>query len=497
MTPVPLAAPALDPGSGEPLYQQLAAWLRGEIEQGRLRPGDRLPPTRELSARLGLNRATVAAAYEILESRGLITGQVGRGSFVSGAMEPAPPADPWSWEQRLGPEEQGAQLDPPAAGVEFRFDSSRPAAELFPASEFRAACEEALRHQTRRILELGSPLGYGPLRQYLLEESSRLGLLGRADDLIVTSGCQQAFDLLERVLVGPGDTVLVEDPIYPGLRNVFQTGRGRVSGVPVGSAGLDLDALERAIARQRPKLLVVTPNFQNPTGATMPEDARRRLLRLAEAARLPVIENDIYGDLRYRGQPQPALKELDRSGLVIRIKSLSKLAFPGLRVGWILASGALIRRLAERKQLADLHSDQLAQAVLLRFMESGRMESHRKRVVRAGAARLDAVLKACEAFLPPGSDFTRPEGGVNLWATLPAPLDTAALLERAAARGVSYLPGRVFAVDRDARHALRLSYAGLDPAHIQAGIERLGALFREELGQIRPVRAAGLAPALV
>jgi len=493
MTAAPFTLPVLDPGSGEPLYRQLAEWLRIEIEQGRLKAGDRLPPTRELSGRLKLNRATVAAAYELLESGGLISGQVGRGSFVAGAA--VEERREWSWADRLGPDLAAAQPDP--ADVEFRFDSSRPAAELFPTAEFRAACEEALRHHARQILELGSPLGYAPLRRYLLDEAGRQALAGPRDDLIVCSGCQQAFDLLERVLVSPGDTVLVEDPIYPGLRNVFQQGRGRVVGIPVGVDGIDLDELERAIARLRPRLLVVTPNFQNPTGATMPRDARVRLLALAASAGLPVIENDIYGDLRYRGAPVPALKELDRSGLVIRIKSLSKLAFPGLRVGWILADSGVVRRLAERKQLADLHSDQLAQAVLLRFMESGRMEGHRKRVIRAGAARLDAVLEACGQRLPPGSAFTRPEGGVNLWVKLPASIDTAALIEKAAARGVAYLPGRVFAVGRDARSALRLSFAGLDPAHIRAGVHRLGELFREEIEHARPARAAGLAPALV
>lgn len=489
----PVTLPVLDPASGEPLYRQLAEWLRNEIQQGRLKAGDRLPPTRELSVRLKLNRATVAAAYEILEGSGLISGHVGRGSFVSGGARTA--EREWTWADRLGPEAVAPQPDP--VDVEFRFDSSRPAAELFPTAEFRAACEETLRHHARQILELGSPLGYAPLRRYLLDEAGRQRMLGPQDDLIVCSGCQQAFDLLDRVLVGPGETVLVEDPIYPGLRNVFQQGRGRVAGIPVGAEGIDLDELERVVSRLRPRLLVVTPNFQNPTGSTMPEAARRRLLALVASAGLPVIENDIYGDLRYRGEPVPSLKELDRSGLVIRIKSLSKLAFPGLRVGWILANAAVVRRLAERKQVADLHSDQLAQAVLLRFMESGRMDEHRKRVVRAGSARLDAALQACASHLPPGSQFTRPEGGVNLWAQLPASIDTAALLEKAAARGVSYLPGRVFAVGRDARNSLRLSFAGLDPSHIRAGILRLGELFMEEIEHARPARASGLAPALV
>ncbi|NWF85211.1 MAG: PLP-dependent aminotransferase family protein [Bryobacteraceae bacterium] len=494
-----ISLPPLDLSGGEPIYRQLAGMLRAEIESGRLRAGDRLPPTRELAARLKLNRATVSAAYEILENSGLITGHVGRGSFVAGAALALPgpegPERKWSWSDRLG-----APPEPPAAdaaGVEFRFDSSRPAAELFPTAEFRAACEEALRHHARQILELGSPVGYAPLRRYLLEDARRQSLAREDDDLLVTSGCQQAIDLLARLLAGPGDTVLVEDPIYPGLKNVFQRGQCKVAGIPVGESGMDLDALEQAIARLRPRLVVVTPSFQNPMGTTMPEAARRRLLKLADAAKLPVIENDIYGDLRYRGSPLPPLKEMDRSGLVIRIKSLSKLAFPGLRVGWVLANSAVIRMLAEAKQLADLHSDQLAQAALLRFLESGRMDGHRKKMLRAGSARLEAVLLACEAHLPAGSAFTRPEGGVNLWVDLPRQVDTTSMLAKAAARGVSYAPGPVFAVAREARHSLRLSFAGLDPVRIGAGVKRLGDLFREEIGHARPARPAALAPAMV
>ncbi len=491
-----ITLPPLDLTGGEPIYRQLAGALRAGIDDGRLRPGDRLPPTRQLARRLGVNRATVTAAYRILAHRGLITGQIGRGSYVAGqTAEPASQAASWTWAARLGPAPEQPQAD--LGEPEFRFDSSRPAAELFPTAEFRDACEEALRHHARQILELGSPLGYAPLRRFLLEDARKQSLFREDDDLLVTSGCQQAIDLLERLLLAPGDTVLVEDPIYPGLKNVFRQGHGRLAGIPVGLNGIDLDELERAIFRLRPRLLVVTPNFQNPTGATMPEEHRRRLLKLADAAKLPVVENDIYGDLRYRGSPLPSLKELDSSGLVIRIKSLSKLAFPGLRVGWVLANSAVIRMLAEKKQLADLHSDHLAQAVLLRFLDSGRMDSHRKKMIRAGSARLDAVLEACQAHLPAGSAFTRPEGGVNLWVDLPGQVDTTSMLARASARGVSYLPGPMFAVARDARHALRLSFAGLDPAHIVAGVRLLGGLFREEIGHARLARAARLAPAMV
>jgi 2-aminoadipate transaminase len=209
-----------------------------------------------------------------------------------------------------------------------------------------------------------------------------------------------------------------------------------------------------------------------------------------------VVENDIYGDLRYEGQSVPLIKQLDTSGDTVLLRSFSKLAFPGLRVGWVLGPRPLIARLTEAKQLADLHTDQLSQALLLRFAESGRLEAHRARMVEAGSERRRAVIEACERCLPPGSSFTRPAGGMNLWVRLPEPLDSAELLGRAHAAGVSYLPGKYFAVSRQDPGGLRLSFAGLAPDKIRKGLEILGEVFRNELARTR-LENREPAPALV
>ncbi len=305
--------------------------------------------------------------------------------------------------------------------------------------------------EAARLLQLGSPYGYAPLREWILEQARAEGTAQAGDDVMVTSGCQQALDLLERVLARPGEAVAVEDPVYPGLRDVFLRGGARVVGIPVGRGGMDLAALARTMEREPVTAIAVTPNFKNPTGETMALEARRELLRLAQRARVAVIENDIYGALRYRGEDLPSLKQLDEAGLVIQVRSFSKLAMPGLRVGWVVAPRAVVRRLAEYKQTADLHSDHLSQAVLLRFAASGRLEAHRRRLIEAGRARLEAVLEACARHLPPGSQHTRPEGGANLWVRLPEPLDAERLLMKAEEAGVSYLPGRLFAVQRGRR----------------------------------------------
>lgn len=451
----------LRPDSGVPLYRQLYDQIRELIAAGRIADGARLPATREWAASLGLNRATVAAAYELLERDGLVRGHVGRGSFVKA---------------------------PRAAAISFA--TSRPSADLFPLDEFRAAAADVIGAAgLTSILQLGSPFGYEPLRTHLLQDFRKRGLAREGDDLLITNGCQQALDLLQRTLVMPGDLVFVEDPVYPGLREVLHRAGARLVGLPVGAHGVSLAELERELRRERPKMLVLTPNFQNPTGATMPAAARKDVLRLAGAFSVRVVENDLYSALRYRGAPEASLKELDRSGGVIQVGSFSKIAFPGLRVGWMLGPRAAVADCAAAKQWSDLHSDQLSQAVLLRFAECGALERHRRRVVEAGGRRLAAALEACEASLPSGSEWTRPDGGMNVWVRLPGNVDSAELLRRSVEQGVEFLPGTYFAVTHPQPNGLRLSFAGLPPDSIRSGIGILGKLASAEARRAEGNRA--------
>ncbi len=431
------------------------------ITSGRLRPGCKLPATRELAGQLGLNRTTVSAAYELLEADGLISGHVGRGSFV--AARPA----------------ESGRLEP------ISFASSRPSELLFPTDDFRAACTEVIRSSdAQEILQLGSPAGYGPLRRYLLQQAREEGVASENDDILITTGCQQAFDLLQRTTVGHGETVLLEDPVYPGLKNAFQRAGARVSGVTYGPVGLDLERLEKAVAAERPALLVVTSNFQNPTGYTLSLKEREELLRLVSRTGTLLVENDIYGELRYEGDAIPTVKAIaaaypGASERTVVLRSFSKLAFPGLRVGWVIGPRWMIEQLTEAKQWSDLHSDQLSQAVLLRFAESGRLARHRERVLASGRERLRAVLAACERHLPAGSEWTRPEGGMSLWVRLPRPLDADDLLPNAERAGVTYLPGKHFAVGATDPGTLRISFCGVEPEAIETGLAVLGRVFQD------------------
>lgn len=455
--------PRLDSDSPVPLYRQLYVAIREAVQSGQLLEGDRLPPTRELSVLLGINRTTVSSAYELLEADGFLKGHVGRGSFV---------ANP------LGPRTDRAV---PEAGI-ISFDTARPSELLFPMGDFHANALELLRSdQLIHILQLGSPSGYAPLREYLLNQARAAGEAQGTDDVVIVNGCQQGLDLAQRLYAPPGSSVVVEDPVYPGVKRLFERAGVRLLAVPVTAGGMSIDHLKATLRREKPKLIVATPNFQNPTGTTMNLTHRKELMRCAREHNILVIENDIYGDLRYAGQPLPTLRELDDSGLVITLRSFSKIAFPGLRVGWVLASRAITAKIAEAKQYADLHSDQLSQALLLRFAESGRLDRHRERMLAAGRERLAAALTACGQYLPPGSTYTRPEGGMNLWVRLPQPLDSSDLLPLAQRANVTYLPGRHFTVATPEPGAFRLSFPGQTPQRIEAGLEILGRVFAREL----------------
>ncbi|HYW45709.1 MAG TPA: PLP-dependent aminotransferase family protein [Bryobacteraceae bacterium] len=464
-----------------PLYRQLFDQIALKIRSGDLSKGERLPATRELAGLLGLNRTTISAAYEMLEAEGLIAGQVGRGSFVTG--DPPASATSVNWGPLLERTDLGTAAPSAGFGQEtISFVMSRPSRALFPLDDFRASCQAVLaRHDLADILQLGSPAGYEPLRRYLLEEARRQHLAAPNDELVITNGCQQALDLIGRVLLRPGDRVVVEDPVYTGLKNLLAGLGAQLVGIPVGGDGLDVAQLERVLERERPRFIVVTSNFQNPTGVTLGLAARHALVEAARAAGVPILENDAYGELRYSGAPLPALKQLDSSGGTVLLRSFSKVSFPGLRVGWAIGPKPLMDRLRQAKEAADLHTDQLSQAVLLDFAMSGKLEAHRARMLEAGAERLAATLDACRVSLPPGARWTRPEGGMNVWVRLPEPLDAAELLPRAQKEGVAYLPGRFFAVSRPEPGALRLSFAGLPPDQIRSGLAVLGRVFAAEL----------------
>jgi len=494
----------LDPASSVPLYQQIRDQMRQLISNGALPLGERLPPSRELAQRLGVHRTTVANAYAELTADGLIEGHVGRGTFVAQGVAPPKPALPptrfsatlangYLWQMLFADAPADDPLDAlvrdhaevAADPRLISFTTARPAEELFPVEDFRRATSEVLRREGRALLQLGPSDGYPPLKEFLRGELRREGITAGDRELLITNGCQQALDLVRKVFLRPGDVVAMENPVYPGAIQTFTTLGLKCLGVPVDENGLNLDVLESVLAQQPVRLLLVTPSFQNPTGTTLSLDGRKRLLALAARHQMPVVEDNIYAALRFRGRDLPSLKALDTHGLVIHLNSFSKVCFPGLRVGWVAASAPVIERLRIAKQATDLHTDQLAQAALAEFGRRGLLAKLTKKARRLYRTRLERLEAALAAHFPEEVTWVRPEGGMSVWVLLPPGLDAAALLFKARERRVLFAPGRFFYFQAVAPNTLRLGFSGVHEKKIPQGIEILGHLLKNELRQRR------------
>jgi 2-aminoadipate transaminase len=316
----------------------------------------------------------------------------------------------------------------------------------------------------------------------------RDGIPAKDENLLITDGCQQSFDLISKAFVRPGDSVIMENPTYPGAVAIFHGARARCLSVPMRthpepgtSLGLDLEALEATLAANRVKLILLTPDFHNPTGTSMPLASRRKLLELAGRHQVPVVEDHIYARLNSREERIPSLKQLDRSNIVIHIDSFAKVAFPGLRVGWIVAPAAAMERLRVVKQTTDLHTDQLAQATLAEFLRRGLFSKHLAKMRKVYASRLAAVDEALRKHMPEGTRWTRPEGGMCLWLELPPGFDASELLIHAKERGVLFAPGRYFYVQSPLPNTLRLGFASLDEKQIARGVATLAELLKIEM----------------
>jgi DNA-binding transcriptional MocR family regulator len=501
----------LDPSLHKPLYLQIRDQIRERILGGDLNPGDRLEPSRELAKRLGIHRTTVGNAYAELESEGLIEGEVGRGTYVSemalalrGSVRNARrTTHDFIWESLLSPESDDDSLGRlMASGLEpgvISFAAAHSLIEPDVAGLARRALDAVFRREGTRLLQYGSSDGYAPLKAYLQGRLRRDGIPVELDEILITNGCQQSLDLLRRALVEAGDAVAVENPTYPGLWQTLESSAARMLGVPVGGDGMDLDYLEALLGQNKVKLIFSTPNFHNPTGRTMPLEARKRLLRLAGRFQVPVVEDDIYGGLRYAPGERPPLKALDTAGLVIHVNSFSKVGFPGLRVGWVVASRRVIARLRLMKQRADLHTNLLGQALLEEFGRRGWLDKLIRRAKRNCEARLALLRQLAPLHFPKEVEVLYPDGGMTAWVELPEELDAAELLVKARDEGVIFAPARYFYFQNPRHNALRLCFTTVTEEEMKRGISILGRLMKDELRKAKTLRkpALGASVALV
>jgi len=349
-----------------------------------------------------------------------------------------------------------------------------PAPELFDVAGLAAAYERVLHGPgARRHLQYTVTEGEPDLRDQLAALSRARGLDARAQDVLVTTGSQQALDLVATAVLDPGDVVVVERPSYLAALQVFALTGARVVSVPLDDDGLDPEQVRATVREHGARLVYTVANFQNPAGVTIAADRRRALARLAAEEDVWVLEDDPYGELRYRGAPVAPVAA-EESGRVIYASSLSKILAPGLRLGWLVLPPGLRDAVGVVKQARDLHTSTVDQRAAVEYLASGALGPHLARIRRAYGARLDAMLAGLPAALPPSSAWTRPEGGMFVWLTLPADRDAGALLAAAVDEGVAYVPGAPFFAGAPLAHTARISFATLEPPQIAEALTRLG-----------------------
>ncbi|BBB59641.1 aminotransferase [Undibacterium sp. KW1] len=358
------------------------------------------------------------------------------------------------------------------------FAGGLPSPETFPVERMRAAFDKVLSQQGKSALQYGPTDGYAPLREFLAGSLSTNDSKILPDQIMMVSGSQQGLDLLGKVLVDEGSKVLVETPSYLGALQAFSVYRPEFESVDTDDHGLVPSSVAAKGAGAR--LMYALPNFQNPTGRTLSVERRYELVETCARMGIPLVEDNPYGDLCYSGEPLPKMLNMNPGG-VIYMGSFSKVLTPGIRLGYVVGPTPLIRKLEQAKQAADLHTAQLTQMVVYEVIKDGFLSEHIPTIRTLYAKQCNAMLDAMSRHFPEGVQWTKPEGGMFIWVTLPEHMDSKQLLDEAIQQNVAFVPGGPFYANNPAKNTLRLSFVTVSPERINEGIEKLGKLIKARL----------------
>ncbi|NMC30779.1 MAG: PLP-dependent aminotransferase family protein [Pelolinea sp.] len=367
------------------------------------------------------------------------------------------------------------------------FAGGMPAPDAFPIKEFTDACNRVLKTQSSQALQYGSTDGYLPLREMIAQQSKRYGIEVTPENILITSGSQQALDLLGKIFINPGDHIVVENPTYVGALQALNAYGAEYIPVPTDEEGMVTSELEKSL-RSSPKFIYVLPNFQNPTGVTLSFERRLQLIELSEKYGVPIIEDDPYGQLRFEGDNLPPIEVLDSqtraqggcySGNVIYTSTFSKTLSPGIRLAWVIAPPEVIHKLVLAKQGTDLHTATFNQMIAYEVGKNGFINEHVKYIRKIYKERRDVMLDTLEEHMPEGVKWTHPEGGLFLWMTLPECIDSRELLTEALKFKVAFVPGCSFFADGSHPNTMRLNFSYASPDLINEGIGRLAKAIKQ------------------
>ncbi|OPG89093.1 aminotransferase-like domain-containing protein [Limosilactobacillus reuteri] len=376
-----------------------------------------------------------------------------------------------------GTDAVGAILQAAADPKIISFAGGLPAPELFPVKEMKAAVDKVFEEHGQEAMQYGAAKGVTALREVIQQHvKEKEDVDSELDNVLVTTGSEQALDLVGKAFVDPGDTVLVEQPTYLCALDVFRSYGANFASVEMDEDGMKMDALEEALkANPNTKLIYTVPNFQNPTGRTMTEERRKQLAELAEKYDVYVLEDNPYGEIRFAGQHVPAVKSFDKSGHVLYMSTFSKTLAPGFRLGWLVADEDVVNKLTVLKQSADLHTDNLAQFAVAQFFADNDVDAHVKEISALYGKRKDLMLEGIKKYFPEGVKYTDPKGGMFLWVEVPGVDDTVELFKECLEHDVAFVPGDPFFAGEVQPGAFRLNYSNMKEDQIEVGLKRLGA----------------------
>lgn len=373
------------------------------------------------------------------------------------------------------------------------FAGGLPAPDVFPIERFAEACQKVLRDYGAQALQYSTTEGFLPLREQIARHTARYGIAINPENILITSGSQQALDLIGKVFINRGDRILVESPTYLGALQAWNAYGADYVAVPSDKHGMITDALEEAL-RYGPKFIYVLPNFQNPTGVTLSQERRTQLVELANRFGVPIVEDDPYGQLRFEGKNLPSIVVVDSQyrgnhdryyrGNVIYLSTFSKILAPGLRLAWVVAPPEVIRKMVEAKQGEDLHTATFNQMVAHEVSKGGFLDEHVKLIRKVYRERRDVMLSAMDRYFPPEVDWTQPEGGLFLWGTMPEYLNSKEVLKDAIQQKVAFVPGESFYPGGGGHNTMRLNFSNATPEKIEEGIFRLGNVIRTKMKEL-------------
>ncbi|MCM3653634.1 PLP-dependent aminotransferase family protein [Metabacillus litoralis] len=468
------------------LSKQIYQSIIDRIRSGLLQEGVQLPSVRDLSKQLGVSLVTVVKAYQELEKEGFITSIQGRGTFVkvkkSEEVDKKEETLSYDWQlsvQDYLPRSQFARFH--LVPEKIHLSSSMIDPGLLPNRFLEQEIHKMLSNNPRILSQYGEIQGDAELRNAMHEYLKGFEVPTTPENILVTSGSQQGIDLVARTFVGPGDVVVMEAPTYPGAIDVFRGRGATILTVPVDKDGMRVDILQNLCDKHKPKIIYTIPTFHNPTGSVMTLKRRRQLLDIAQSTQSIIIEDDPCSEIYFDKKPPASIKSMDHHGHVIYLKGLSKTLAPGCRIGIVAATGSIFNRLLAAKANTDLGSPLLTQKSILPFINSKRMLDHLKKLRTALRIRRDLVLELLSQHSPDGVSWVIPQGGLNLWISLPSWLDSNHVLLEAKKQQLTFLPGSAcFLVEQENNH-LRVSYSYMNELLLHQGITTLCNILHSEI----------------